>query len=81
MAQEKKEQKISFETAMGRLEEIVKLLERGEAPLEKSLELFEEGTRLMKICGKILDEAEQKVLALTKAGEDGPVTAPFEAGG
>ena len=41
------EEKLTFEQAMGRLEEIVKRLERGDAPLEESLSLFEEGTRLL----------------------------------
>ena len=35
------EKKLTFEQSMARLEEIVKLLERGEAPLEESLALFE----------------------------------------
>ena len=44
------EKKMSFEQAMTRLEEIVSRLERGDAPLEESLALFEEGTGLMKKC-------------------------------
>ena len=62
--------KKSFEQSMARLEEIVGLLERGEAPLEQSLALFEEGTRLMRECSLLLDQAEQKVAAL-KVGPDG----------
>ena len=42
------EKKVTFEQAMARLEEIVKQLEQGDAPLEDALALFEEGTRLMK---------------------------------
>lgn len=68
----------TFEEAMARLEDIVKQLERGEVQIEKSLELFEEGTRLMKECCAILDEAEQKVRKLTKAAEQ-PETTPFDA--
>jgi len=60
----------SFEAAAARIDEIVRLLEKGDAPLDKSLELFEEGARLIKICGKMLDKAEQTVVRLTK-GEDG----------
>jgi exodeoxyribonuclease VII small subunit len=53
-------------------------LERGDAPLEQSLTLFEEGTALIKSCGKLLDGAEQKVLRLQK-GEDGePVETLFD---
>lgn len=71
------EKKISFEQAMGRLEEIVRQLERGDAPLEESLSLFEEGTRLVKMCSTRLDRAEQKVHKLL-AGPDGtPQEQPF----
>ena len=68
---------MSFEQALKRIDEIVKHLERGDAALEQSLALFEEGTALIRSCGKMLDEAEQKVSLLT-AGEDGsPVRQPF----
>ena len=67
-----------FEESMTRLDEIVRLLERGEAPLEQSLALFEEGTALMKKCTTMLDRAEQKVRKLT-AGPDGtPVEGPMD---
>jgi exodeoxyribonuclease VII small subunit len=70
-------QKPNFETSMTRLEEIVSLLERGDAPLEQAMTLFEEGAKLLRSCTKQLDEAEQKVTLLT-AGEDGqPVEQPF----
>lgn len=51
----------TFESQMARLEEIVRLLERGEAPLAESMKLFEEGTKLSAALGKLLDKAEQKV--------------------
>ena len=51
----------SYEKSLLRLEEIVKLLEEGGQPLEKTIELFSEGTALISACGKYLDEAEQKV--------------------
>lgn len=60
----------SFEEAMARLEEIVKYLESGNAPLDKSLELFEEGVALVKLCNGKLDSAEQKVRFLTAGGEE-----------
>ena len=73
--------KLNFEAAMARLEEIVKLLEQGEAPLEDALSLFEEGTKLMKKCSAQLDRAEQKVTKLL-AGPDGtPVEEPFQGEG
>ncbi len=72
--------KLSFEQAMEKLDAIVKQLEKGEAPLNEALALFEEGTALIVACGTLLDEAEQKV-ALLKKGEDGaPVELPFEGG-
>ena len=74
------EEKLTFEQAMGRLEEIVKRLERGDAPLEESLSLFEEGTRLLGGCSAQLHSAEQKVRKLL-AGPDGqPAEEPFEEG-
>jgi exodeoxyribonuclease VII small subunit len=63
------EKKLNFEQAMTRLEEIVALLERGEAPLEQSLALFEEGSKLLRQCTGLLDKAEQKVSKLTADGE------------
>ena len=70
--------KMDFEGSMIRLEEIVSLLERGDAPLEQAMTLFEEGAKLLRECTKQLDQAEQKVTLLT-AGEDGqPVEEPFQ---
>ncbi len=70
-------EKKSFEQAVERLDAIVRLLERGEAPLEESLALFEEGTALIASCSKMLETAEQKVVKLKK-GEDGsPVEQSF----
>lgn len=54
----------NYEEAIKRLEEIVKLLEEGGLPLEKTIELFSEGTALIASCGKYLDEAEQKITML-----------------
>ncbi len=71
---------ISFEQSMERLDAIVKQLEKGEAPLGESLKLFEEGTALIAACGKMLDEAEQKVVMLKKGENGEPVEMPFEGG-
>jgi len=62
----------SFEESIQRLEQIVRSLEKGDAPLSDALTLFEEGAGLIKSCGKMLDEAEQKITALKK-GDDGKV--------
>ena len=55
------EKNATFEQNMARLEQIVRSLERGDAPLEESLKLFEEGPGLVRACGKLLDEAELQV--------------------
>jgi len=69
----------SFEEAVARIDEIVTSLERGDAQLDKSLALFEEGVKLIEICGTMLDNAEQKVVALQKAvGVEGETTEPKE---
>ena len=61
------ENEMTFEVAIARLEEIVRALESGSAPLDKSLALFEEGVALVKLCNNRLDNAEQKVKILTSA--------------
>ena len=69
--------KPDFEGSMARLEEIISLLEKGDAPLEEAMALFEEGAKLLRECTRQLDEAEQKVSLLT-AGKDGEaVEEPF----
>ena len=68
---------MTFETALSRLEEIVRAMESGSAALDSSLALFEEGIGLVKFCTKALDTAEQKVKILQK-DENGEMTeAPF----
>lgn len=59
-------EKKTFEESITRLEEVVRILERGDAGLDNALALFEEGTGLIKTCSKMLDEAEQKVALLVK---------------
>ena len=58
----------TFEQSMTRLEEIVSLLERGDAPLEEAMTLFEEGAKLSAQCSAMLDKAEQKVSMLENNG-------------
>ena len=79
MANEKKS-KTGFEESMLRLEEIVRLLEKGDAPLEDSIKLFEEGTKLAKKCDELLNEAEKKVVALSKGADGAPVETEFDVG-
>jgi exodeoxyribonuclease VII small subunit len=61
---------VTFEESMTRLDEIVKALEAGDVPLEESMKLFEEGTKLAAKCSALLDTAELKVSKLM-AGPDG----------
>lgn len=67
----------SFEENIARLEQIVALLEKGEAPLADSLALFEEGTKLVAACGQQLDQAELQVVRLMKGPDGTPVELPF----
>ncbi|MDE2666226.1 MAG: exodeoxyribonuclease VII small subunit [Acidobacteriota bacterium] len=66
-----------FESAMKRLEEIVKILERGELPLASLLEIYEEGVKLQNFCQEKLDEAERKVEILVRKSEGDLERKPF----
>ena len=57
---------IKFEKAIQRLEKIVDDLEKGEMDIDKSLEIFEEGIKMSRVCSKKLNEAEAKIEKLTK---------------
>lgn len=59
-------EKLVFEDGMKRLEEIVLNLEKGSVPLESSMELFTEGTKLSADLQKILDQAESKIKIITE---------------
>jgi exodeoxyribonuclease VII small subunit len=67
----------SFEESLKRLEQIVAQLERGDLPLEDSIKLFEEGTRLSEECKKHLEEAEGKVEILIKQRDGAMKREPF----
>jgi exodeoxyribonuclease VII small subunit len=56
----------TFEEALIRLEKIVETLENGDMPLDESMKLFEEGTKLSRYCSETLAKAEQKITVLTK---------------
>ncbi len=72
------ENNFTFEQALMRLEHIVKELESGEATLEESLVLFEEGVRLSSVCSSLLKNAKQKVEILIESA-DGVKTETFSA--
>jgi exodeoxyribonuclease VII small subunit len=57
---------MKFEKALQRLEQIVGELEKGELDIDKSLQIFEEGIKMSRICSKKLQEAEQKIEKLTR---------------
>lgn len=64
-------EEITFETALKELEEIVEKLEKGEGGLEESLKLYEEGSRLAKICQQKLSRVEERLRELVKTNTDG----------
>ena len=71
------EQNKSFEQNMARLEQIVRAMERGDVALEESLKLFQEGTELVRSCGKLLDEAQLQVKKIMTAADGSPVEEEF----
>lgn len=73
-------EKLSFEKSMERLEQIVRTMERGDAPLEESLKLFQEGTELVRSCGKMLEDAEMQVNKVIKTADGSPTMEVFEDG-
>lgn len=67
----------TFEENMQRLEQIVRAMEHGDVPLEESLKLFREGTALVEICGKLLDEAELQVKQIIPLADGTPSEEAF----
>ncbi len=67
----------TFEEKMQRLEEIVRAMERGDVALEESLKLFQEGTELVRSCGKQLEEAKMQVTKITAGADGAPQEGPF----
>ncbi len=61
---------LSFEDAMSRLEKIVDALDSGDVPLEKSIEIYEQGAALQRHCEDKLKQAEMRVQKIV-AGQDG----------
>jgi len=75
---EEKTSSPTFEASLQELERIVKELEKGDLPLEQSLQLFENGMRLSAECKRQLEEAESRVEILMKRGSD-LVPVPFNS--
>lgn len=63
--------KMTYEQAVGRLEEIVTILQNGSLSLEESLKLYEEGAKLSELCHKLLKEARQKITDLNEVEQNG----------
>jgi exodeoxyribonuclease VII small subunit len=68
----------NFEAQLASLERIVRELERGDLPLEQSLELFEQGVKLSRECQERLNEAERRIEVLLRGGDGSTVAVPFE---
>lgn len=68
-----------FESAMSELESIVKTLEEGDLPLERSLALFERGVQLSRYCHAQLEAAERRIEILTERGEIRPAPSSLGA--
>ena len=68
---------MTFEESMQRLEQIVRAMERGDVPLDESLKLFQEGTELVRACGKLLDEAQLQVQKVIKSADGTPAMEDF----
>lgn len=79
MSEEKAIQTMSFETALGELETIVRSLESGEAPLEKSIESYERGIALKKHCEQKLKDAQAKIEKITVNADGSLSTQPLDA--
>lgn len=75
---EAKESKLSFETALGKLESIVEAMESGDVPLAELLAKFEEGSKLLKVCETRLKDAELKIEQLKKLKDGKPAFEKFE---
>ncbi len=70
--------KPTFEENLQRLEQIVRAMERGDVPLEESLKLFQEGTELVRSCGKLLDEAQLQVKKISTGPDGTPIEEDFD---
>ena len=71
------QQNKTFEESMTRLEQIVRTMERGDVSLEESLKLFQEGSELVRCCGKLLDDAQMQVNKIIAGADGKPVEEVF----
>lgn len=74
-------EQLNFEEALRRLEEIVRTLEKGEAPLDQSIELYQEGDRLRRHCEARLKDAQARIEQIAFGSDGKPAgLQPFDAG-
>lgn len=69
-----------FESSLATLESIVRELESGDLPLERSLQLFEQGVRLSRECQEKLNEADQRIEVLLRGADGRPIVANLNDG-
>ena len=69
---------VNFEKALAELEEIVRALESGKAPLEESIQSYERGIALKNHCEKKLQEARLKIEKISLSPDGTPRTEPFD---
>ena len=68
----------TFEASLNELERIVRQLEEGDLPLEKSLKLFEDGVKLSRECRERLTKAERRIEVLLKDADGNPALQDLE---
>ena len=73
------EQKMSFEAALARLEEVLQALESGESTLDEMLKLYEEGVGLIRVCNGALEQAELSVKMLRMSPDGGVELADLKS--
>jgi exodeoxyribonuclease VII small subunit len=72
------QKKQSFEDSLAELEKIVTKLEEGDLALEESLELFEKGVGLSRVCQERLNQAQRRIEVLLKDQRGEPVLETLE---
>ncbi|MEO8618178.1 MAG: exodeoxyribonuclease VII small subunit [Sphingomicrobium sp.] len=71
---------MSFEAALAELEQIVRTLEQGTAPLDQSIELYQRGDRLKRHCEARLQSAQERIEQISLGPDGKPQgTVPFDA--
>lgn len=78
MATEANKKEPTFEQALERLEKIAEEMESGELGLEKMVEAFEEGRKLVSLCSSKLNEVEKKIEMLVRKPDGTETTEPFD---